>query len=441
VEKSSDNEKENTIVSVALNIKNQEKNPDSSHCKNGFFFAFKNLPNGVFAVSLFGMFLGISTTMVYSQFSLFLKNELGANTSDITLMDGIVECIAFIARAFSGPISDFLKERKMILYVGCFITLFARSLIAVASSWWSILFVQSLERIGNGVQATPRDALIADLSPVKFRARSFGFSRSMKTIGSLSGTLIAVQIMCLTNNSYRLIFICAVIPAIIAILCLSKVKTPRELAGISNKKLRHENPFKRKYLKSLDIYFWKTILLALIFEMGHFSEHMFPLYANIFLPTSLSGTVSSFVSVGQVLLSFVIGVLADIHGKRRLMVVCIILMIVANISFISAIFMENYQILSVYTGAFLWGGQMTAIQGLFLSLISERVDVHLRATAMGVYFFVLGIAYFLASFIGGKIWDKYGSIYIFMYSMFFSFLALCFIRILIIKKYKSPSKL
>jgi MFS family permease len=215
------------------------------------------------------------------------------------------------------------------------------------------------------------------------------------------------------------------------------VKTPRELAGIASEKLKPENPFKRKYLKSLDVYFWRTILLALIFEMGHFSEHMFPLYANIFLPVSISGTVSSFVSMGQVLLSFLVGILADMYGKRRLIVVCIILMIIANICFISAQFVENHQIICIYAGAFLWGGEMTAIQGLFLSLISERVDFHLRATAMGVYFFVLGIAYFCASFMAGKIWDNLGNQYIFMYSMFFSFLALCLIRMLIVKKYKS----
>jgi MFS family permease len=435
--KQSLNDEKGIMMSAGPDIKNQKKDFDSSRCKDGFFFALRNLPNGVFAVSLFGLFLGISTTMIYSQFSLFLKNELGASASDITTLDGIVEFISFVARAFSGPISDFLKERKLILYVGCFITLFARSLVAIASSWWSILFVQSLERTGNGIQATPRDALIADLSPVKFRGRSFGFSRSMKTIGGLSGTLIAVQIMCLTNNSYRLVFVCAVIPVIIAILCLSRVKTPRELAGISNEKLKPENPFKKKYLKSLDVYFWKTILLALIFEMGHFSEHMFPLYANIFLPISTSGTVSSFVSLGQVSLSFLVGILADMYGKRRLIAVCIILMILSNIIFISAKFIGNYPIISIYAGAFLWGGEMTAIQGLFLSLISERVDFHLRATAMGVYFLVLGIGYFLASFIAGKIWDNLGSHYIFVYGMFFSLLSLCLIRILIVKKYRS----
>jgi MFS family permease len=399
----------------------------------GFFFALKNLPRGVFAISLFGLFLGLSTTMVYSQLGLFLKNELGASAADVTLLDGVVEFVSFLVRIFSGPISDFFRERKIILYVGCFVTLFARSFIAIVSSWWTVLVVQSCERLGNGIQATPRDALIADISPGNFRGRAYGFSRSLKTIGSFFGTLIAVNIMLHTSNNYRIVFWCSVIPVCIAIACLSKVKTPAELNLTSAKKEKSENPFKKKYLKSLDIHFWKLILLALIFELGHFSEHMFPIYANNFLSTSWAGFVSSFVSAGQVLMSFPIGFLADKYGRGKLIGICIIIMIIANLSFISAVYIGCYNIVCVYIGAFLWGGQMTAIQGLFLSLISGHVDPHLRATAIGIYSFVLGSAYFIASVAAGRIWDTMGSNYSFLYSMMFSFLALSLLKVLLPK--------
>ncbi|MDR2724213.1 MAG: MFS transporter [Holosporaceae bacterium] len=399
----------------------------------GFFFALKNLPKGIFPISLFGLFLGLSTTMVYSQLSLFLKNELGASTSDILQLDGVVEFISFLTRIFSGPISDFLGERKVILYVGCFITLFARSFIAVVGSWWSVLIVQSAERLGNGVQATPRDALIADITPSNFHGRSYGFSRSLKTIGSFFGTLVAVQIMLFTSNNYRIVFGCAVIPVIISIFCLSKVKSPAELNLVTVKTAKSENPFKRKYLKSLDVHFWKLMLLALVFELGHFSEHTFPIYANNFLSTSWAGSVSSLVSAGQVLMSFPIGFLADKYGRGKLLGVCMVIMMMANISFMAAMYVNFCPVLFVYLGAFLWGGQMTAIQGLFLSLISERVNEHLRATAIGIYFFILGAAYFIASAIAGKIWTTVGSNFAFLYSLMFSFLALSLRKLLLPK--------
>jgi MFS family permease len=398
--------------------------------KLGFWEAIRNLPKGVCAVSLFGFFLGISTTMVYSQLGLFLKNEIGLSTAEITLLDGIVECIAFVVRVFSGPISDFLGERKTILYVGCLFTLVGRSLIATASSWLTVVFIQSAERLGNGIQATPRDALIADLSPQEFRGRSFGFTRSAKTLGSLLGNVIAVLLMYLLYENYRMVFFCSTVPVIIAIFCLSKIKTPNKIKGIGNENRKMENPFKKKYLKSLDSTFWKIIALALIFEMGHFCEHAFSLYANTFASATMSSTVSSFVSLGQVLMSFTIGFLADKYGKRKLIAVCMACMIIANVSFISAKYIGSYPLINIYIGSFLWGGQMTAVQGLFLSLISEVVDYRLRATAMGIYFLMLGVAYFSASTIAGRIWDTFGVSYTFLYSAGFSLIALCLLRVL-----------
>ncbi len=396
-----------------------------------FFSAFSSLPKGVFAVSLFGLFLGTSTTMVYSQIGLFLKNEIGATTQQILSLDGMVEALSFIVRIFSGPISDFLKERKLILYIGCFFTLFSRSLLVMANSWLSVIVTQSVERIGNGIQATPRDALIADITPKKYRAGAFGFSRSCKTIGSLMGTLIGVWIMIKTSGNYHIVFGYAVIPVVISIICLTLVKNNKEKK--TEGKGKTENIFKRKYLKSLDFGFWKIIILALIFELGHFSEHSFPLYAACFLSTTISGTASSFVSIGQVLMSFPIGILADRYGKRRLIAVCMLLMILANLVFISARFVSFHPIICVYAGAFLWGGQMTAIQGLFLAIITEKVDSHLRATAIGIYCLMVGFAYWTASNIGGRIWDTYGSTYSFLYSILFSIIALCLIRFLLPK--------
>ena len=61
-----------------------------------------SLPKGIFAVSLFGLFLGMSTTMVYSQLSLFLANELHVTATKVAFIDGIVEFLSFLTRIFSG---------------------------------------------------------------------------------------------------------------------------------------------------------------------------------------------------------------------------------------------------------------------------------------------------------------------------------------------------
>ncbi len=411
----------------------------SSHCKNGFFSVFSNLPNGIFAVSLFGLFLGLSTTMVYSQLPLFLTEEIHTTNATVAFIDGLVEFLAYLTRVFAGLISDFLRDRKLILFLGCIVTFCIKPLLAFAKTSGMVILVQSIERIGNGLQATPRDALIADLSNRNTRGQSYGFTKSMKTLGALLGTPIAVWLMFKTCNDYRTVFLCATIPVAIAIVCLFKVKTPQELKNEKDEnaqKVQAENPFKRKYLKSLDISFWKILCLAFIFELGHFSEHMFPLYAKNFLNITFAGSTGMFVSIGQVLLSFPIGLLADKFGKGRFIKVCMGLMILSNLFFLAARYSSFSPITYVYAGSLLWGGQMTAVQGLFLSLISEQVSFHLRATAIGLYYCTIGIAYFIASNIAGNIWDAYGSNYAFTYSIFFCVVALLFAKILLPKKYE-----
>ncbi|MDR2794517.1 MAG: MFS transporter [Holosporaceae bacterium] len=396
------------------------------------FSTFNSLPQGIFAVSLFGLFLGAATTMVYSNLGLFMKNELHASEATISSIDGIVESIAYIVRIFSGAVSDYFCNRKAILIIGCAISLLTKPLFAIANSSLMILFAQSIERIGNGIQAVPRDSLIADLSSKEKRGQSFGFSRSLKTIGSALGTVLGMWIMFLSCNNYRVVFFCSTFAVAIAIALLYKVKTPQELRetkkeNTSPKKM--ENPFQKKYLRSLDVHFWKLLTLAFVFEMGHFSESLFPIFAHEFTSLGTASSASIFISIGQVACSYPIGLYADRLGKAKFIKICILMMIAANLFFLTA-----NSIVNIYIGAFLWGGQMTAVQGLFLSLITERVDSHLRGTAIGVYYCTIGLSFFLSSIFAGNIWTSYGHDFAFLYSICFCCLALFIFNILLPKK-------
>lgn len=393
---------------------------------------FKSLPRGVFAVSLFGLFLGASTTMVYSQLSLFMQYELHASALKIAFIDGLVEFVSYLVRIFSGAVSDYFMNRKAILFVGCGLTLFMKPLFAIAQSSLMILIAQSVERIGNGLQAVPRDALIADLSTNKERGQSFGFSKSLKTLGGLMGTCVAIAIMYFTNDNYRTVFLCSTIAVAIAIFCLTKIKTKPlcRNEGIYERKV--DNPFSRKYLKSMDTTFWKIVALAVVFELGHFSETLFPLYADMFISKTLAGSVSMFISIGQVICSLPIGFLADKLGKGKFIRVCFVMMILANLLFLSAKLMNS--IMPVFIGAFLWGGQMSAVQGLFLAIVTEKVDPRLRGTAIGVYYLSIGIAYFIASNVAGYLWNVHGSSYAFLYSITWSTISLAVFKTLFPKK-------
>lgn len=426
----------------------------SSHCENGFFSIISSIPKGIWAISLFGLFLGMSTSMVYSQLSLFLKNDLGLSVSEIANLDGFVESVAFITRVFSGPISDFLRERKLILCVGCFVTLGARSFLPIVSNFLGVFGIQLSERVGNGLQATPRDALIADITPRGIRGRVYGLTRSIKTTGGLLGGIVAVILMGYYSNNFREVFKFAIIPVVLAAICLIFVKDSHQ--ENNQKSEKKENPFKRKYLRSLDFSFWKLIILAFIFQLGHFTEHMFPIYMENFVNTRVSCSVATVISLGQVSLAFTIGIFADKFGKGRFIRFCMILMTISNLLFLLAgsdynifrfsldlskffgtDFVINSQACCVYLGAFLWGGQLSAIEGLFLAIICEQVVFHLRATAIGIYSLILAGGYWIASRMAALIWETewLGCRYAFVYSLTFCVLAFFLSFVLLPKKY------
>ena len=156
------------------------------------------------------------------------------------------------------------------------------------------------------------------------------------------------------------------------------------------------------------------------------------------------------------MLAFTIGIFADKFGKGRFIRFCMFLMFISNLLFLFAgsdwnifkfsldlskffgtDFIVNSQACFVYLGAFLWGGQLSAIEGLFLAIICEQVVFHLRATAIGIYSLILGGGYWIASRMGAWIWETewLGCRYAFVYSLTFCSLAFFLSFIFLPKKY------
>ena len=90
-------------------------------------------------------------------------------------------------------------------------------------------------------------------------------------------------------------------------------------------------------------------------------------------------------------------------------------------------------------GVFFWGAQMSTTQSIFLALISDEVDKDVRGTAFGIFYFVSGICYLIASQMAGFLWDRAG------YKVTFSTstgIALCsfFIVLIFMNKAKPSTK-
>jgi len=381
----------------------------------GKIFKSPYLSKNIKLIALYGLFLSISTQMLYSHLALFLKFGCNVSDSQIASIDGFVEFLSYFIRVFAGAISDYLYDRKLLLIIGCSIAVIVKPIFAITHSIFTVIFSEIIERLGSGVQASPRDALIADLSPKSKLGASFGFCKSLKTFGGILGAIIALGIIWLSDNNYRLLFILSAIPAIFALVCVRKIQSSSAKLPCEIKKF--DNPFQKKYLKSLDADFWKIIILAFVCEAGHFGESLLTLRSSQFFSQTFAGTTSIFAAVGQITFAYFVGVASDRIDKIILLKINLALLLGAY----TLMFFEMPTLFLL--GVSILCGQYAAMQLLFLSIINTHVSINLRGTATGIFYCVIGAAYMLSTNTCGFLCDKVGYEAAFLYSLLVSCLA------------------
>ncbi len=178
------------------------------------------LTRNVLVLGIVSFLTDISSEMSLTLLPLFLYNVLGVKTSIIGLIEGIAEATASLLKLASGWISDWLGRRKSLVVFGYGISAMAKPFLAIASSWPQVLAIRFADRVGKGIRTSPRDALVADSSPLEIRGRSFGFHRAADTAGAVTGLALAALVVYLTQkgamtlsiSTYRTIVLLAMIP-------------------------------------------------------------------------------------------------------------------------------------------------------------------------------------------------------------------------------------
>ncbi len=180
----------------------------------------RQLPRAIWALGLTSLFMDISSELVHGLLPLFLVVNFGASAAALGLIEGIAEATAQITRVFSGWLSDVLGKRKALVVAGYSLAAATKPLFPLANSIGLVLFARFVDRIGKGIRTAPRDALIADLTPIEAQGAAFGLRQSLDTIGATIGPAAAIGLMFLFNDDIRAVLWFAVIPAIIAVLVL-----------------------------------------------------------------------------------------------------------------------------------------------------------------------------------------------------------------------------
>jgi MFS family permease len=353
------------------------------------------LPRAVVWLGVVSLLTDASSDMIYPLLPLFLTTVLGASAATLGLIEGAAEATAALLKLWSGRVADRVQRRKPLTLFGYTLSSFVRPLAGVATTPWHILAVRLADRVGKGVRSSPRDALVADVTPPDQRGRAFGFHRAMDNAGAVLGPA-AAAILLYAGIKLRSIFLLAALPGALALAALAGGVDEPERAPPAAKPAAADEPS-----RSLAAYF---VALGL-FSLGNASDAFLLLRcADLGLDTRLLPLVWMAHNGVRAMGATAGGQLSDRFGRRRLIFAGWLLYGLCYLGFgFARTGGQAAALLVVYAVHY------ALVEGSERALVADLAGANRRGTAFGGYYLVVGLAALPASLGFGWLLQHFGA--------------------------------
>ncbi len=375
------------------------------------------IPHAIWVLGFVSMLMDTSSELIHSLLPVFMVSALGASVLVVGIIEGIAESTALIVKIFSGMLSDRLGRRKGLTVLGYGLSAVSKPAFALAGSVYWAFFARFVDRIGKGIRGAPRDALVADLTPIEIRGAAYGLRQSLDTIGAFVGPVMAIVLMILFAGDFRMVFWFATIPAFLAVgLLIVGIREPDNIRA----KGEIAPPIQFAMLKQFSTAYWWIVTIGGFFTLARFSEAFLILRAQgAGLPDMFAPVILIVMNIVYALSAYPAGRLADRIDRNYLMLAGLLVLMLADLLLAWAQSLEL-----IFAGVVLWGLHMGLTQGLLATMVADAAPEKLRGSAFGVFNLVSGIAMLLASVLAGLLWEVYGAAMTFYCGAVFSVVAL-----------------
>ncbi|MFW9908163.1 MAG: MFS transporter [Candidatus Thorarchaeota archaeon] len=358
----------------------------------------------------------MSSDMIAPIWPTFLYSYLGLSFLMVGFIDGLALTITSLSKLGAGYESDRTGKRKRYITAGYFLSMISRIGFALSSGFITITIAKSLDRLGK-MRGPPRDAMVAAHVSEERRGRAFGILRAMDSGGALVGSIITFFLFAMLG--YIGIILLATIPAaisvIVIVLFIKEGRGKDVFKGVSFSGLN----------KNLKLFFLASVLFALatfsysfliLFSSPYYSLYMLPLLYILF---TLSDAASAYP----------FGRASDRYGRKPILVLgFLFLALSAGWAHLAT---DWLSVLPMFILFGLSAGALTPVQ---TTLVADLVEEERRASLIGAFQMVVGIAALPAGMIIGYLWESFGSLVAFDFSLMLALIAVGFMMLIRIPK-------
>ncbi|HNO19595.1 MAG TPA: MFS transporter [Nitrosomonas sp.] len=367
------------------------------------------LPQAVIVLGLVSFFNDVASDMVIPLIPILLASVLASGPIALGLIEGIADALASFLKLWSGRHTDAMGgRRKALAVVGYSLSNFTRPLLGIATSWLSVLILRSIDRVGKGLRSAPRDALIADATPVDIRGYAFGFHRALDNSGAVAGSLIAAAILAWSGLNLAEVILWSALPGAIAVVLFivgvkeTQQNTQRGDTNLVQIPTTNLPPLRwsslssstQRYLIVLVLFTFarasETFIILLGYQLGIEVVELLIIWAAINLSKALTSTLG--------------GQWADRYGRGNVMLISWVAFAIAFLLLSFATNNIELWAISVFYELFAGLGE-----GAERALIVDYAHPKERGTAFGWYHLMTGLAAIPAGLLFGSLWQGYSA--------------------------------
>jgi len=375
--------------------------------------------NFVFLI-LSNFLMYITYYAILSALPLYLVNDLHATEMQVGLVVGAYTIASVLVRPFSGFALDRFGRRSVFLIaLVVYSFLFAGYLVALSIT--AILMIRFAQGLTWGFTTVSGSTVAADIVPVTKRGQGIGYFALSTTLGMSVGPLIGLFI-CQQWN-FMVVFVAACIISLASLACAWVIHMRKRFIVGKRIKMQWNALFDKNSVRpSANVFITMIAYGGLLSFIALYGQELGVRNASLYF---------LIFSVGIAIARLTSGKEFDRHGPRRIITVCIILLIVG---FPVLALAENAVL--YFVSAVIIGFGNGVIFPTFQSMVNNLADASHRGAANSTLFTAVDLGMGLGMVMAGLIAQKVSLSAIFWINALVCVAGLLFFRLVVIGDYE-----